>query len=171
MGPSTITENRFRGYIMSFWLFLGAVVVLVIGIAVADKFGSIAEMKGFSKSSYFWAVFFLGIIGMLMVAALPDDTIPKTSTNSHTQQPNWFDTPSTPWTCSCGRQNQSHERSCVCGLFRPITKTNTQAPSYPSASNSKSGVWTCTCGRHHQSYETSCICGVTKASLQKNSNS
>ena len=147
-------------------LILGAIVVFGIHIIVVNKFASIAEMKGFSKSSYFWAVFFLGIIGMLMVAALPDDTIPKTSTH----QSNWFDTPSTPWTCSCGRQNQPHERSCVCGLFRPSTKTNTRAPSYPSASNSKAGSWTCTCGRHHQSYETSCICGVTKASLEQRSN-
>lgn len=57
-------------------LFLAvAVAVLVIDFVVAKKFAKIAEMKGHDGYAYFYYVFFLGIVGMLMVVALPDNDV------------------------------------------------------------------------------------------------
>lgn len=50
---------------------VGAVVALIIGIAVASEFRHIAAMKGHDEAKYFWWTFFLGPVGMLMVIALP----------------------------------------------------------------------------------------------------
>lgn len=47
------------------WLFVGAYV--------ASAFQEVAEEKGFKNSrKYFWLTFLLGIVGMLLVVALPD---------------------------------------------------------------------------------------------------
>ena len=57
---------------MGFAVFLGSVLVLVLWILVAIQFGKIAEDKGYDRSKYGLWTGFLGIIGMLMVCALPD---------------------------------------------------------------------------------------------------
>lgn len=46
-------------------------VYIIINAIIAVKFGEIAEIKGHS-GSYGWWVFFFGIIGIIMVAVLPD---------------------------------------------------------------------------------------------------
>lgn len=53
------------------WLGLWLIIFIIIRIIIAVKFGEIAEIKGHS-SSYGWGVFFLGIIGIIMIAMLPD---------------------------------------------------------------------------------------------------
>lgn len=53
------------------WLGLWLIIFIIIRIIIAVKFGEIAEIKGHS-SSYGWWVFFFGIIGIIMVAVLPD---------------------------------------------------------------------------------------------------
>lgn len=45
---------------------------LFIAVCVATEFADIAVMKGYTQRKYFWYTFFLGIVGMLMVVALPD---------------------------------------------------------------------------------------------------
>lgn len=45
-------------------------IMLVFNVIVAPKFASIAEEKGYT--GYFWWCFFLGIVGWMMVIALPD---------------------------------------------------------------------------------------------------
>ena len=47
-------------------------IILIINFFVATEFSSIAEEKGYESKSYFWYTFLLGIVGMLMVIALPD---------------------------------------------------------------------------------------------------
>lgn len=55
------------------------VTIILVGVGVAiwvgicSEFGNIANLKGFDRSKYFWLTFFFGIIGMLMVIALPSD--------------------------------------------------------------------------------------------------
>ena len=49
-------------------------VYLIIAYMVAKKFAEIAEMKGHDGDTYFWFTYCLGICGMLMVIALPDNT-------------------------------------------------------------------------------------------------
>lgn len=52
--------------------FIGGIVVLTINFFVAKEFERIAELKGHSEKQFFWCTFLLGIVGMLMVVALPD---------------------------------------------------------------------------------------------------
>lgn len=49
-----------------------AIISLLISYLVADEFDKIVIMKGYPKGKYFWWCFLLGIIGWLMVIALPD---------------------------------------------------------------------------------------------------
>lgn len=52
-------------------IFLAAIVVLVVWYFAAAEFRRIAAMKGHDESRYFWWTFLLGIVGMMMVIALP----------------------------------------------------------------------------------------------------
>ena len=55
------------------------IIALVIDYFIAEEFSKIAEMKGHDDAKYFWYTFIFGIIGMLMVVALPQITTPKAS--------------------------------------------------------------------------------------------
>lgn len=55
-------------------VFLFIIIGLIIWFFVAKQFKAIAEMKGHDGSPYFWWTFLLGIVGILMVIALPDIT-------------------------------------------------------------------------------------------------
>ncbi len=57
---------------MGFFVFLGIVIGIAIAFVVASEFASIANEKGYDGTKYFWYTLFLGIIGALMVIALPD---------------------------------------------------------------------------------------------------
>ena len=46
-------------------------IVICIWYLIAQAFYRTACMKGFYEKKYLWAPFFLGIVGMLLVAALP----------------------------------------------------------------------------------------------------
>ena len=48
------------------------VIAIAIDYIVAKQFSCIAEMKGHRGSKYFWFTFILGVVGMLMVVALPN---------------------------------------------------------------------------------------------------
>ena len=65
---------------MFFFYILGVAIALVISYFVADEFKSTAELKGYNGTKYFWFTFLFGIVGMLMVIALPD----KRKTNQNT---------------------------------------------------------------------------------------
>lgn len=53
-------------------IVLSIFVGLVIAFLAALEFYNIAEIKGHPKGKYFWYSFLLGIVGWLMVIALPD---------------------------------------------------------------------------------------------------
>lgn len=53
-------------------LILGAIVSLIVCFIAALEFAAIAREKGYDAAKYFWYPFLLGIIGMLIVVALPD---------------------------------------------------------------------------------------------------
>lgn len=118
-----------------FGIFLIIVVVLVINGVIAMKFADIAGMKGHDVSPYFWYTFLLGIVGMLMVVALPDINTPKTGTQSPSQASGQtfsrFESPSYhsvsapkpgTWSCTCGRTHQNYESSCICGVKKVSLK-------------------------------------------------
>lgn len=53
------------------YFVVALVVALIIDYIIAKKFSDIAEMKGHAGDTYFWFTFVFGIVGMLMVIALP----------------------------------------------------------------------------------------------------
>ena len=59
-------------------ILLGVPVVLILWLLaklncfIAESFYNAAKLKGFSEKRYFWLPFWLGIMGYLLVAALPD---------------------------------------------------------------------------------------------------
>ena len=53
------------------FLVLYLIIRIIIWIFVSIKFAEIAEIKGHSRSYGLW-VYFLGTIGIIMVAILPD---------------------------------------------------------------------------------------------------
>ena len=57
---------------MEFLYIFSGIAAIAISIIVALEFGKIAEAKGHSKVKYFWFSFLFGLIGYLMVVALPD---------------------------------------------------------------------------------------------------
>lgn len=56
---------------MEGWVFI-LVIAVVIDFLVANEFYQVAKKKGHKEIKYFWLSFFLGIIGYLLVIALPD---------------------------------------------------------------------------------------------------
>jgi len=64
------------------------------------------------------------------------------------------------WHCTCGRINEPHTTTCVCGqLMREVPETH----RYPTP---KETVWHCTCGRENPSYTSTCVCGQNKRQVQ-----
>ena len=65
-------------------IIIGSVVGLIVGfiiaIAAAGKFAAIAEMKGHGRSPWFGWCFWCGIVGWLMVIALPDRAVKPAKT-------------------------------------------------------------------------------------------
>lgn len=58
---------------MSAFLYLLFVaVLLVFAYFIAHWFFEVAEEKGYHSKKYFWICFWLGVIGYLLVIALPD---------------------------------------------------------------------------------------------------
>ena len=51
---------------------LFAAAVLIIAVFISREFERIAIMKGHPGRRYFWCTLLLGVVGMLMVIALPD---------------------------------------------------------------------------------------------------
>ena len=60
--------------------------VLVLNYFIAKQFHQIASQKGHPQRKYFWWSFWLGLVGYLMVVALPDraQTPPSPAGQMHT---------------------------------------------------------------------------------------
>ena len=57
---------------MAFLIILGSILLLWILYLIAKEFYKVAQAKGYSEKKYLWLPFLLGIIGFLLVIALPD---------------------------------------------------------------------------------------------------
>ncbi len=55
-------------------IVIGAIILLAIWTFIAGAFSNVASMKGHHETRYFWMTFLFGIIGMLLVIALPVKT-------------------------------------------------------------------------------------------------
>lgn len=118
---------------MEFLYLSGIVIAIIVDYIVAKRFSDIAEMKGHKGSTYFWFTLFLGIVGMLMVIALPNVS-PK-----GTPQP-----------------------SIVVSPAHPSIQRETYSAAPDSVHSVGADEWKCTCGKIHKNYESSCACGVAK---------
>ena len=57
---------------MKILIFAAVIIGIIVDYYVACEFQHIAMEKGFSDRKYFWYTFLLGMIGILMIVALPD---------------------------------------------------------------------------------------------------
>ena len=65
--------NSSISIIVFLFVFLLLIAIpLLINIMLALMFKNIAKQKGHYEARYFWIPFFFGIVGYIMVAALPD---------------------------------------------------------------------------------------------------
>ena len=55
-----------------FLSILGAILLIIVDYVIANRFYQIAKEKGFYDRAYFWYSFLFGLVGFLMVIALPD---------------------------------------------------------------------------------------------------
>lgn len=53
-------------------IIFGIIVVLIIWFFVSQEFYNVAVMKGYPQKKYFFITFFFGIIGALLIIALPN---------------------------------------------------------------------------------------------------
>lgn len=56
----------------SMFLIVIFILLIYINYLIANNFYNIAKTKGFNNKKYFWFCFWLGIVGYLMVIALPN---------------------------------------------------------------------------------------------------
>ena len=89
---------------------------------IANCFYEIACMKGFRDKRYFWLPFLLGIIGYLLVVALPDRN--KETATPAKPAPPLFRPQETQksvgkWACpDCGNVLSGDKKQCACGYKR-----------------------------------------------------
>lgn len=57
---------------MAIVYILVVIVYFILDNYIAKCFAEAAEAKGYRESKYFWICFWLGVIGYLLVIALPD---------------------------------------------------------------------------------------------------
>lgn len=150
---------------------------LIAALVESCVFGAITlainEKKGYEGG--FWWGFFLGVIGIIVVACressytvgyIPsNDSIYVAKKVAEAPIDKDAPVPDGGWRCICGRAHQPYESSCACGLSKRAALDGTAALTrdvLPAPPPPEPQDWTCTCGREHLSYETSCICGKTK---------
>ena len=71
---------------MNFLYLLVGLIALVFNFMIAGEFAGIADKKGYNGTKYGLYTFFFGIVGMLMVVALPpvhQSGAKTASTNNH----------------------------------------------------------------------------------------
>ena len=156
------------------------IIDLIVSLIGACFFGAVTQAIN-EKNGYeggFWWGFFLGAIGIIVVALRqPYYTVgPYPSGDSICvpkkigKTPIDMDAPVPDggWRCLCGRVHEPYVSSCACGqskravLDRTATTSRFEPLSLPVVEPPSPRDWTCTCGCTHPSYESSCICGKTK---------
>lgn len=106
---------------------MGAIVILLVfavitwvNYLIAREFYRAAEAKGFHSKKYLWIPFWLGLVGYLLVIALPTKRIEVSSNSEENQYTPKFQKqqPKNPMkVCpECGKEIPSESKSCpVCG--------------------------------------------------------
>lgn len=53
-------------------IIIGCLLALWVDYLIAKEFYIVTQAKGYSDKKYLWICFFLGVVGYLLVVALPD---------------------------------------------------------------------------------------------------
>lgn len=126
--------------------FAVVAALIYVWYLACREFGRIAAEKGHSDHRYFHFCFWLGLVGMLMVIALPDKgAVQPPHARSETPHASPLHSPMTPlsqtppakplparsprrytgtvpnpWRCSCGATNPASKGTCdSCGELKP----------------------------------------------------
>jgi len=92
------------------------VIAIVISYFLANCFYEIACEKGFDARKYFWISFLLGIVGYLLVIALPDRKTERAYEKSSYTRNQPTQTSYSRWCCpKCGTLNPYDVIRCKCG--------------------------------------------------------
>ena len=67
---------------MAILYFLLIIFFLLVHIKLASEFHNIAIIKGYDEVKYFWYCFLFGIIGYMLIIALPDSSEEKDNINN-----------------------------------------------------------------------------------------
>lgn len=95
-------------------------VVLAIQFFIATEFYNVANEKGYDSKKYLWIPFLFGIVGYLLVIALPnkkntEGTIIYNNVEKVDKKPSGDE-----WKCPrCGKINANYVGSCGCGQTKP----------------------------------------------------
>ena len=79
---------------MAIFCVIIILLILVLDCYIAQQFESVAKDKGYTGRKYYYLCFFLGIIGYLLVIALPDRANQKTIVNKSVANTTNFSTKS-----------------------------------------------------------------------------
>lgn len=60
-------------------IFTGSILAICVDFIIAYDFYEAAMHKGYEDTKYFWYSFILGVVGYLLVIALPDKTVSSRS--------------------------------------------------------------------------------------------
>ncbi len=92
-----------------------AAVSLAVNILISNEFKQIANYKGYEEPKIFWYCFLFGLVGYLMVIALPDR-----ERRSTPAVPSAVFSSKHRWACKgCGKINEGEKDCCDnCGKHR-----------------------------------------------------
>lgn len=162
-----------RTFFLFLLILLPVAALLILNFFISLEFGRIAEAKGHSSRRYFHFCFWLGLVGILMVIALPDRggnaaAFGPTTGQASPQVPVAFaeerkpqsspvkpaasrapapftGTVPNPWRCPCGAVNPASKGSCAtCGAAK--LRGTPIALSTASAAPA-AHAWQCSCGK------------------------
>ena len=121
-------------------LFVTLIVSIVVGCVFGGITHAIQDSKGYSETGFWWG-FWLGWIGIIVVACKPNLNEYYYSHRSGNGPSPVVSNQSVPpggWRCSCGRSHSSYVSSCVCGKnksdIRKPAPTSTPKISAPTQS-------------------------------------
>lgn len=124
---------------MDFAYFLIALVAIAINVAFAMYAGGIAEQKGYSKGNWIAVCIIFGIIGYILIAALPDLELRATLENiekklAKDKNDNYLPRSSS----SDSNRNSNSSNSNSNSTIKSLSKMTTLAPLSDSMD-----YWTC----------------------------